>query len=114
CRNIWAVSNADQATDIAFESAVQGGLGVFRICTDYLNEDDFEQDIRIKPVRNFAAVEFDPAAMEIDRRDGLFAFVHESMPREEFERLYPDADMDGFDSDDLISDWQDTGKVMRS
>jgi hypothetical protein len=40
------MSNAEQAYDIAFEKAVKGGFGCWRICTDYLNDDDFEQDIR--------------------------------------------------------------------
>lgn len=114
CRNIESVSNADQAYDIAFETAVQGGLGVFRICTDYMNEDDFDLDIRIKPIRNPFAVKFDPAAMEIDRRDGLFCFVDEMMPREEAERQYGDADWTGFDDDDDCKDWRDAGKVRIS
>ncbi|WP_411393477.1 portal protein [Xylella fastidiosa] len=59
CRNIESVSNADHAYDIAYEKAVKGGFGVLRVMTDYLNEDDFEQDIRIKAVRNPFAVKFD-------------------------------------------------------
>lgn len=112
CRNIESVSNAEQAYDIAFETAVQGGFGVFRICTDYANEDDFNQDILIRPVRNWRAVKFDPAAVEIDRRDGNFLFFEDTMPREDAEREYPDADWEAFFQDaECIKNWQDAGKV---
>ncbi|KRG69129.1 portal protein [Pseudoxanthomonas dokdonensis] len=114
CRNIESVSNAEQAYDIAFESAVQGGLGVWRICTDYANDDDFELDIRIDPIRNFASVRFDPAAMQIDRRDGLFAFVDDLVPESEAKRMYGDADWEGFDDDQGCEDWRDAGQVRIS
>lgn len=111
CRNIESVSNAERAYDIAFETAVQGGLGIWRICTDYLNDDDFEQDIRIKPVRNFAAVKFDPAAIEIDRRDGNFLFYEDSIPRDDYERQFPDASLTDFDADEQCRDWEESGKI---
>lgn len=111
CRNIESVSNAEQAYDIAYETAVQGGFGVWRITTDYANDDDFDLDIRIKPVRNPFAVKFDPAAVEIDRRDGLFAFVEEFIPEDEFKRRYPKASMEDFEADDECQDWRDAGKI---
>lgn len=111
CRNIESVSNADQAYDIAFESAVKGGFGVWRICTDYSNPDDFDLDIFIRPIRNAFSVKFDPAAMEIDRRDANYAFVEEFMPKSDFVRQFPDADITGFEADDECSDWRDAEKV---
>ncbi|AIC11263.1 portal protein [Xylella fastidiosa] len=111
CRNIESVSNADHAYDIAYEKAVKGGFGVLRVMTDYLNEDDFEQDIRIKAVRNPFAVKFDPAAVEIDRRDANFAFVEELIPRTDFERRFPDADVSDFDADTQCGAWRDAGQV---
>lgn len=114
CRNIESVSNAEQAYDIAFETAVQGGMGVWRLRTDYLTQDDFDQDILIEPIRNPFSVRFDPAANEIDRRDGLFAFVDEFIPREEAESEYGDADWAGFDDNPDCNDWREAGKVRRS
>jgi hypothetical protein len=114
CRNIESVSNAEQAYDIAFETAVQGGFGVWRICTDYANEDDFDLDIRIKPVRNPFSVRFDPAAMDIDRRDGRFAFVDDFMSEDEAEREYPEADWGAFFDDAQCVDWREAGKVQIS
>lgn len=111
CRNIESTSNADHAYDIAYEKAVKGGFGVWRICTDYLNDEDFEQDIRIKPVRNPFAVKFDPAAIEIDRHDANFCFVEELIPTSDFERRFPSANVADFESDNDCGDWRDAGQV---
>lgn len=116
CRNIEAVSNAEQAYDIAFEKAVKGGFGVWRICTDYASDDDFEQDIFIEAARNPRAVKFDPAARKIDKRDGLFAFVEELIPCSQFEREHPDADLSDFDADgsaDAVK-WREAGMIRRA
>lgn len=111
CRNIESVSNADMAYDIAFEASVKGGFGAFRIVTDYRSQDDFDLDIFIKPIFNQFSVKFDPAAVERDRRDAMFAFVEESMPEEMFEAQYPDADMKGFDDNKDCKGWKEAGKV---
>lgn len=110
-RNIESVSNAEQAYDIGFDFAVKGGIGFWRICTDYAKDDDFELDIFIKPVRNPFAVKFDPAAVEIDRRDANFCFVEELIPVEEFRARYPKADLHDFDEDSACKDWREAGQV---
>lgn len=109
--NILDVSNADLAHDIAFECGVDGGMGNFRIKTDYADDAGFDQCIYIEPIRNPFAVKYDPAASEIDRRDGLFAFVEEFMPESEFERQFPDADLKNFEGNKECRDWHDDGKI---
>ncbi|WP_369916662.1 portal protein [Xanthomonas sp. NCPPB 3005] len=111
CRNIEAVSNAEQAYDIGYEKAAKGGYGVWRLCTDYANEDDFDQDIFIEPVRNPYSVKFDPAAQRLDRRDGTHAFVEELMPEEEHERRFPGVAMVDFDSDGDRAKWREKGQI---
>lgn len=111
CRNIESTSKADTAYDIAFESAVRGGLGFWRITTDYARQDDFDLDIQIKPIRNFASVKLDPAAVEHDRRDGHFAFVEDRLSKDEFERRFPDADTAGFESSEECEKFRDAGQV---
>jgi Phage P22-like portal protein len=113
CRNIESVSNADQAYDIAFEPAVQGGFGAWRICADWA-EDSMFQELRIEPIPNPFAVTFDPAATKIDRRDGNWIFVEELMPLQDYERKYPDADITGFESDqdkNWKQDWMEAGQI---
>jgi hypothetical protein len=111
CRNIESVSNADQAYDIAYDFAVKGGVGYWRICTDYANQDDFEQDIYIKPIRNPFSVKPDPAAIEIDRSDMEFCFVEELVSKSEFERRWPDASVSDWEDDSNCTDWREKGQV---
>lgn len=112
CRNIESVSNADQAYDIAFESAVKGGFGAWRVCTDYDRPDSFDQSIYIKPIHNSLSAKCDPAAVERDRRDAMFWFVEEMISEDEFERRYPKAQKVDFDSDQPnYTNWRDAGKI---
>lgn len=100
-RGIEANSRADNAYDTAFQFAVGGGFGCWRIATEYSDEGSFEQDILIKEIANPYAARFDPAAREKDRRDGRFAFVEEDIPRTQYKARYPKADMVPFDGDDV-------------
>lgn len=112
CRNIESVSNAEQAYDIAFEAAVKGGFGAWRICTDYERPDSFDQSIYIKPIHNALSAKCDPAAIERDRRDAMFWFVEETMAKEEFKRLYPKAQAVDFDDDEShYKNWRDADKI---
>lgn len=95
-RNIEQQSNADRAYDTAFEFAVGGGYGVWRITTQYADEGSFDQDIRLKEVSNPYSVKFDPAAREKDRRDARFAFVDQLMPRAEYKARFPEAEIKDF------------------
>ncbi len=99
-RGIEANSRADNAYDTAFQFAVGGGFGCWRIATEYADEGSFDQDILIQEVANPYAVHFDPTAKEKDRRDGRFAFVEEDIPRTEFKSRYPNADMVAFEGND--------------
>lgn len=110
-RNILSVSNADLAHDVAFEAAVQGGFGCWRIRTDYADPDDFNLDIIVEPIYNAFAVKFDPAAVSRDRRDARYAFVEQTMAKSEFERKYPDADLESFGDDPELMNWRDGDKI---
>lgn len=112
CRNIESVSNADQAYDIGYDFAVKGGFGAWRICTDYLNDEDFEQDIFIEPIRNPFAVKFDPAAIEIDRSDAGFAFVEELVSKDDFERRWPDASLQDWEDNNDCVTWREKNQVL--
>jgi hypothetical protein len=88
-RNIESQSRAAQAYITAFEHAVTGGLGAWRVVTDYAFDDSFEQDIRIKRITNPFAVWWDPNAKEYDKSDAQWCFVSEWMTKEAFEAAYP-------------------------
>ena len=104
-RNIEYQSSADMAYDTAYEAAVDGGFGYFRIVTEYCDEMSFEQDIRILPIKNRFQVVLDPNR-EYPHRPPKWGFVVEKMLRDDFKREYPDANQLDFASDDkTFSEW---------
>jgi len=95
-RNIEDVSKADIAYDTAFESAVKIGIGYFRVITDFTDENSFDQDIYVKHIPNAFSVYFDPDSLLPDGSDSNWCFITEMMGKEEFEDMYPDADLTEF------------------
>lgn len=90
-RHIWDKSNADQAADTALEHAVKGGFGFIRLTTEYAYENTFEQEIRIKRIRNPLCVLLDPNIQEADGSDARFGFVIDELPKDQFKDKYPSA-----------------------
>lgn len=88
-RDIEVESNAKSAYDYAHSCSVRGGIGYFRILTDYIDDDSDYQTIFIKRIVNPLSVYFDPGAKEIDRSDAMWAYITDTMTRKEFERKYP-------------------------
>ena len=89
-RAIERDSHADVAYDTAFQSAVHNGWGFARILTEYEDDKSFDKVIVIKPIPNPMNVYLDPnrEPFGIDAQWGLLT---EMMPKEEFERDFPDA-----------------------
>ena len=90
-RNIEDQSNADQAYDTAFEQAVDGGFGYFRILADYPDDDVFYQDLFIRRIRNRFCVYLDPSRQEPDGSDSEYGFVVEDVKAKDFKKKYPNA-----------------------
>lgn len=97
-RHIESLSDAHRIYNKAGEQSVIGGIGWFRILTDYLDNTSFEQEILIKPIRNPLSVVIDPDARELTRHDMNYAFVTELISRKKFEADYPDVSLVDFDS----------------
>ena len=87
-RNIEDQSNADIAYATAVESAAKIGVGYFRITTEYVSDDSFDQEIFIKPIPNTFSVYMGHHIMP-DGSDCKDAFVIDSMGVEEFKEKYP-------------------------
>lgn len=95
-RNIEYTSNAAYAYDNAFKMPTAAGFpGYWRILTDYTDDDSFEQDIKIMPIRNHFSVYMDHSVVPYQGKE-QFAFVVETMREERFKALYPDVDMESF------------------
>jgi hypothetical protein len=87
-------SVADEAYDNAFEEAVGGGIGAWRLRTVYEDEEDDEDDrqrIRFEPIYDAdSSVFFDLNAKRQDKSDAKFCFVVTSMTRDSYMETYND------------------------
>jgi hypothetical protein len=99
-RNIEDQSNADIAYATAGESAAKIGLGYFRITTEYVSDDSFDQEIFIRPLPNTFAVYLGQHIMP-DGSDAKHGFIVESMPVEKFRETHPTAKYKQADFEDL-------------
>jgi hypothetical protein len=88
-------SGADAAYDTGGECAVRGGRGFWRVVTGFVSPYSFDQELLIKRVRNPFSVYFDPHSKEPDGSDANFAFVVESISKEQYQRLYPKSKLAG-------------------
>jgi hypothetical protein len=88
-------SGAEEAYDNAFEEAVGGGFGAIRLCTDYENEEDPDDDrqrIRIEPIYDAdSSVYFDLDAKRQDKADANHCFVIYSMTPDAYEAEWDDS-----------------------
>lgn len=105
-RTIDADPEAQMAYKAAFEHAVAGGFGFYRLTTEY-EEDGFNQVIKRKRVANPLRVYLDPTALDYLYRDGQYGFIVEPMSRELFESKYPKIDTTDFNTIDrtLFENW---------
>lgn len=114
-RHIEYSSDADVAYDTAVNSAAACGRGVFRLLTEYESPDSFNQIIRFKRERNPLNVYIDPYSQSPDGSDMRFAFINDTMSKEEFKRQYPDAKAtDGITIQalgDSANSWMPEGQV---
>jgi len=87
-------STAEEAYDNAFEEAVAGGFGAWRLRAEYEDEEDDEderQRIRIEPIFDAdSSVFFDLDAKRQDKSDAKRCFVLSSMSRDAYRDEYGD------------------------
>lgn len=117
-RHIEVSSHADVAHDTACENQVTIGEGYWRILTDYVDDQSFEQDIRVAPIKNSFSVYLDPDALKRDSVGRLceYGFITERMPTAQYEREFPKAkskaDWEEITTGDDTFDWFDDEGVM--
>jgi len=97
-RNIEQQSGAQTAYSTAEDSMTACGLGAWRVVTEYSGDDTFDQDIKIKRIKNPFTVWYDPDAQELDRSDAEWCIVTESLTRDNYKKQYPKADPCEFDA----------------
>lgn len=102
-RSIENDSNAEAVYDNAFQSAVVGGRGAWRVCSEYADTNGFNQKLCIKPINDMLKVWADLNYQQPDGSDRNFIFIEEDCPKDEFERQWPNAKQISWDS--LDSCW---------
>ena len=87
-RNIEYVSQAEVAYDTALDAAATGGMGFFKVVTDYCDEESFAQDIYIRRITNPLSIVPDSYGESIDGSDWMRATEIEWMPEYHFEKKF--------------------------
>jgi len=95
-RHIQYASKADIAYDTAAEWQVDTGLGYFRVITDYIDPESFDQEILIKAVVDPSKVYFDNESNEADGSDAKWAFNIELWMHDDFKQKWPNVDITGW------------------
>lgn len=106
-RNIEYNSNADLAYDTAFEGAVGKSFGFYRILTDYISPNSFDQEILIKAIRNAFSAYLDPNSKEPDGSDANFGFIFSDLQKDDYEAEYGDSDLCS-----QMSEWTSIGNQV--
>jgi sulfur relay (sulfurtransferase) DsrC/TusE family protein len=103
-------SNGKEAHDVAFDEASSGGFGAWKLCAEYEDEhdpDDDRQRIRFEPIPDAdQCVFFDNSSTRKDKRDAMWAFHIFSMSREAFESEF-DREAPSFDQADSVTQMYD-------
>lgn len=105
-RHIQYQSESEIAFDTACDQAITSGIGFVRVCTDYVDDDRFEQEIRIDRIENALNVRFPiHLCRKSDWSDAPYAFITYEMSRKEFERRYPDENITDWSIKTGYSNW---------
>lgn len=112
-RHVEHDSNASDVYAAAFEDAVTGGYGEFRVTTEYEREDSFYQCPKIKRILNAKTVKRDPFYTDPTGADAMWAIVHTRYSRDEFEKMWPKAEpINSYGSDNAFWADRDAGVLV--
>jgi hypothetical protein len=113
-RHIEYTSDADTAYDTAFQSAVTGGFGYYRVVTEYADPYSFEQEIRIKAIRNPFSVYLDPSHECPAGSDANWGFIFTDLSRDEYKQAYPKSELASIqwaDAEQSAPEWIEKDQV---
>ena len=113
-RHIQYRCDASSVYERAGIDAASCGMGYFRVLTDYVDSDSFDQEILIKSIPNPFSVYFDPDASLPTREDARWCFITEPMSKKDFEKAYPGKKIDPVETDsaDAMEHWRDSDDVV--
>lgn len=91
-RHIENLSNASVSYDMGGSATINGGWGYWRIISEYIAPDSFDQELLIRPVFNTFTCYDDPMALMPAGEDRKWFIISEEMSRAEYKRRYPQAE----------------------
>lgn len=111
-RHVEYRSEASVAYDTGGDMAVTCGWGYWRMVSEYVSPESFQQDIRILPIRNIFTVYMDPASTMPTASDADWCLISIKMKRTEYRRLYPRAANTAWsDEQGAGDDWEDKEEI---
>lgn len=96
-RSIEQASNGPNIYATAGGHAVACGIGSWRVKTQYVDDDVFEQELAMEPIRHPFSVLWDPEAIQPDRSDAKWCQVTQLVHKDAFKDRYPKASAASFD-----------------
>lgn len=82
------ISNAENVYDNGVSWAVQAGIGYWQVVTEPVSIDSFDQEIKIKRIKDPRSVLLDPNIVEVDGSDARWGMIFEDMPKSVFKETY--------------------------
>lgn len=111
-RHTEYISNASDAYDTATKSQVDGGIGYWRVVTDFADNETFDKEIFIRRIKDAMTVMLDPDINEIDGSDAMFGLIFQDTKREVFNQKYPEyKNIVGTNSFDMEGGWIDEDHI---
>jgi hypothetical protein len=92
-RQIENDSNAESAYGMGFDGAVRKGFGFWRVITEYVSPRSFDQQLKIKSIRNAFSVYLDPHIKEPDGSDAAFGFIIDDVPKDSYKNENPGSEL---------------------
>ena len=88
-RHIEYQSQSQDVYINAVEHQVFTGIGYWRVLTDYVDSDSFDQEIYLRRIKDPGMVLLDPDIQELDGSDARYGFIYEDVPDDLFAKRYP-------------------------
>jgi hypothetical protein len=72
---------------------LRGGFGFWRLVTEFTSDNSWDQEIKLKWIRNPFTVHMDCFANEPDYSDAEWGFIWDDIPHAKYKRDYPDSQL---------------------
>lgn len=110
-RHIMYVSHADVAFDNAVVYQAAGGFGFYRVVLEYTDDKGFNQEPRIKRIKDPFTIYYDPDCQEPDFSDAKVCFARKRYQRDAFKAEFHKEPMGFPFEEDRAGDWGDEEHV---